>query len=353
MTRRTRHFVIASLSVLTVGIGTGLIAYYVGLPSRGLTGQTVSDDLRYVPSDAALVAFVDVEEVTASELRARVRRRSPPQSDRPDQFTNRMGIDVERDVDRFMAYLAPAAQGGERPSYAGVILARGTFDETNIEAVMREHGARVEEHKGIRLIVAGQPRSAADLPGFPDSGDTMRVDRGLADVSLAFVEPGLAAFGSTELVRRAIDMKDGGSENVAANAQMMNLVQTVDSGTVWAAGRLDPLGAGMRLPPLVTRYAQHLTAVNAFALSAHINSGVDAAVRAETRDEQSATGLREALQGLLALGKLTGGSQPGLKLLIDSFQMSGTGTTVSMSFRIPPELFDGLDVAAPIPPAFR
>jgi hypothetical protein len=34
MTTRTRYFVIVSLLVLGVGLGSGLVAYYVGFPAR-------------------------------------------------------------------------------------------------------------------------------------------------------------------------------------------------------------------------------------------------------------------------------------------------------------------------------
>ena len=40
MNRKTRYFVIASLLVLTVGIGTGLVAYFVGFPTARY-GDTV------------------------------------------------------------------------------------------------------------------------------------------------------------------------------------------------------------------------------------------------------------------------------------------------------------------------
>jgi hypothetical protein len=176
----------------------------------------------------------------------------------------------------------------------------------------------------------------------------------VTNVSLAFVEPGLAAFGSTELVRRAIDVKGGAVvESIAANEQMMNLMTTVDSGTVWAAGRLDALETGMTLPPPLSRFAQQLTTIDTFALSARIDSGVDAMLRADARDEPSAASLREAVQGLLALGKITGGSRPGLKSLVDSFQLTGGGTRLILSFRIPPELFDQLGTTIPSIPDFR
>ena len=37
MTTRTRYFVIVSLLTLGVGLGTGLVAYYVGFPAGAAT----------------------------------------------------------------------------------------------------------------------------------------------------------------------------------------------------------------------------------------------------------------------------------------------------------------------------
>ena len=39
MTSRTRYFVIASLLVLVVGLGTGLVAYFAGFPMSALSHQ--------------------------------------------------------------------------------------------------------------------------------------------------------------------------------------------------------------------------------------------------------------------------------------------------------------------------
>jgi len=43
MTTKTRYFVIISLLVLTVGLGTGLLAYYVGFPTSALQRVRTSD----------------------------------------------------------------------------------------------------------------------------------------------------------------------------------------------------------------------------------------------------------------------------------------------------------------------
>ena len=37
MTTKTRYFVILSLSILSVGVGTGLTAYYVGFPAGAIS----------------------------------------------------------------------------------------------------------------------------------------------------------------------------------------------------------------------------------------------------------------------------------------------------------------------------
>ena len=72
MNARTRYLVIVSLLVLAVGLGTGLVAYYVtSLPAdpavrAGGAGTFVLA--------GRIVAYADVREVMASELRQKVRR---------------------------------------------------------------------------------------------------------------------------------------------------------------------------------------------------------------------------------------------------------------------------------------
>jgi hypothetical protein len=80
---------------------------------------------------------------------------------------------------------------------------------------MREHGAQVEDYKGSRLVVGDAPE-------------------GKPTVSLAFLEPGLVAVGSSVLVRGAVDLKAGGA-SIATNDAMMNLIRDIDSGNAWAA----------------------------------------------------------------------------------------------------------------------
>ena len=147
MTTKTRYFVIASLLVLGVGLGSGLVAYYVGFPAGAATRAGGPEELQYIPHDATVVAYADVQDVMASELRQRIAA-SPADARKPgsSEFENQTGINIETDIDHVVACLKPDPAGGNAPGQ-GLVLARGTFNEVKIESLMREHGAQVEQYK--------------------------------------------------------------------------------------------------------------------------------------------------------------------------------------------------------------
>jgi hypothetical protein len=47
------------------------------------------------------------------------------------------------------------------------------------------------------------------------------------------------------------------------------------------------------------------------------------------------------------------GSKPEYQMLVDSIQLGGTGTTVSLSFDVPEQVFDALNTTLPQHPANR
>ena len=314
MTSRTRYFVITSLLVLAIGLGTGLLAYYVGLPG-GLVGSDGPDELKYIPRDAAIVASADVREIMTSDIRQRIRQAVPLPENGQQQFREHTGIDIESDIDRVVASLQPNA--GSSP--AGLVLARGRFSEVKIEALMRQNGAEVQDYNGKRLI------------------ENQHVPERVGDsFALAFLEPGLIAVGSGRGVRAAIDLEKTG-ENVTKNTELMNLLGSLDRGNVWAIGRLDALPAG---GPLPAQIATQLPAINWFSVSGRLESDIRGTIRADARDEEAANNLRDVVRGFLALAKLQAGGRPELQTMVQSLELSGAGKSVSLSFAIPGEVFD-------------
>ena len=334
MTTRTRYFVIVSLLVLGVGLSSGLVAYYVGFPARAIGRLGGPEELQLVPRDAAVIAFANVHEIMTSELRQKLHHALPIPQDGQQELQNQTGINLETDVDRVVACARP--DGGSNVAGAGMVLARGRFDEVKIEALMREHGAHVEDYSGKRLIV-GDANKGVYVGDLHTHAGTF---------ALSFIEPGLAAFGSTAMIKSAVDLHRAGNnpqtglQSVIGNDELMNLVRSMDDGNAWAVGRFDALRANARLPENV---ASQIPAITWFAINSHINGGIRGVLRAEARDEEAANNLRDVVRGFLALARMQSGSKPQLQTMMQSLELGGTGKTVSLSFTVPAEVFDLID----------
>jgi hypothetical protein len=367
MDKRTYRFLWVAATVLVLGLGTGLFASYLGHSAFAQGAAAGPDELAYVPADTRLIAFIDVREVLRSGLRQNVRTpldSSPagttdPPAPRSGRFATRQavlasrsalrrtdlarlagarsaqagastvlrdfqtktGIDIETDIDRVVASFPDRPADG--PSEPSLMLARGRFDEIRIAGVIEDQGGEVEQYKGTRLLT------------HPGPGDR---------TSLAFLEPGLVAVGSTGLVRQAIDVK-AGAPSVTGSTDLMMWVRDVSDGTMWAVGRFDSLAERARLP---VGMAEQLPPITWFAASGRLDAGLHALIRAEARDQAAADSLRELLRGFLALARLHGNGKTDLTTLMNAVQIGGDGKTVSLAFSASPELLDALGALQPL-----
>jgi hypothetical protein len=316
MTKQTRYFLGGSAALLVVGLGTGLVAYYGGgFPSLSASRSGPSE-LAYVPADSAIVAFANVREVMDSQLRQRIKA-VIPQEQGQKEFQEQTGIDIERDIDYVVAAAtnlgAPSAQN--QPS--GLVVARGRFNTTQLEALIRDHGGVVEEYKGKRLVKASN-----DGVGRPT-------------VALAFLEPGLVAIGSEAAIKSSIDAQLS-AHSITSNNEMMELVADIDAGNnAWAVGRFDAIASQARLPQEI---ASRIPPITTFAVMTHIDGGINGTLRADTRDDESANNLRQVVQGAIALARMS--NDPKATALVNSLQLAGSGKTVALSFAVPSEIID-------------
>jgi hypothetical protein len=318
MTKRTRYFLAGSTAVLAAGLCTGLIAYYSG-GFQALSAAPVANELRYIPADASVVAYADVQTIMRSELRQRLKAAMPMHQHGQEEFQRQTGIDIENDIDYIVA-----AVSGASPETGGLIVARGRFNDTQLEALAVQHGGVVETYQGKRVVSS---------PVNAEHGQ----------FTLAFLEPGLLAMGAKTAVQQCIDSQRT-SESVTKNAEMMQLVsEMAQSNQAWAVGRFDMIASKAKLP---TEVAQRMPPIKWFAAAGHINGGISGMLRADANDEQSAELLRRQVNGLLALGEMLGGNDPKVAALTKSLQMSGTGNTVAISFTIPAELLQMIPQAA-------
>jgi hypothetical protein len=349
MTKTTRYFLAGSTAVMAAGLCTGLLAYYGGgFPSLSAS-RTGPAELAYVPANASIVAYANVGEIMASELRQRLKQAMPDERGQ-QEFQQATGIDIERDIQYVVAAVTSAV-----PSDAnGLVIARGTFNPTQLEALAREHGGVVEEYKGKRLVTVSHVK--VDTPDGTEQHRPGHV------MSLAFLEPGLVAIGSESAIKSSIDAQLS-AQSITSNDDMMELVSDIErANNAWAVGRFDAIANQARLPEQIR---SQIPAVKTFAVMSHIDGGVSGTLRAEARDDQSAENLRQVVQGFLALGRLQSQSDPKIAAMLQSLQLSGTGKTVALSFTVPAEIFDMIQkahgaggfgahaphVEAPAPPA--
>jgi hypothetical protein len=225
--------------------------------------------------------------------------------------------------------------GSDGPSVSGepggLVIARGRFNTTQLETLVREHGGVIEEYKGKRLVktVDVDHDNTVEAP----TGET----RPRHVVVLAFLEPGLVGIGSEAAIKGAIDAQLS-AHSITANNEIMELVADIDAGNnAWAVGRFDAIANQAKLPAEVL---SKMPAVKTFAVMTHIDGGLSGTLRAEARDDQSAENLRQVVNGVLALGRLQ--NDPKIGTVINSLQLSGSGKTVALSFAVPSEVFDML-----------
>jgi hypothetical protein len=335
MNKKTRIFLVGSALTLSVGLCTGLLAYYGGLPTMASTREAGPDELRFVPADAAIVAYANVREVMASEFRQTLRQ-IVPDGDKhgQEQFENETGIKVEEDIDSVTACMWPNATANGHDA-SGFVMLRGRFDAGRLEAKAREHkDVQVEDFHGarlLRLVPGANESSESDQPRDPHTLHHRK------SAVLAFVEPGLLMFGEEAAVKRALSKS---VPSVQTNEEVMGMIAEAEgNANLWAVGRVEALAKNAKLPEQI---ASQLPQVTWFSASSRINGGLSGELRAEARDDDAAKNLREVVQGFLALAKMQAGNKPEMQTLMQSVQLSGSGKTVALSFQVPTEFINAM-----------
>lgn len=325
MNKRTRYFMVGSTAIVALVLCTGLVAFYSGgLPL--MSSSRAPGDMAYLPADTVAVGYANVREVMDSEFRQKMLAVLPGREGQ-DEFFQHTGINIERDIDSVLAAM-PLAE----PEAAGVVLVRGRFNDGQIEGLIRQHGGTMEQYQGVRLVVANPEHMAS--PDMPRDVVTRHTS-----LALAFLDIGLLAVGSETAVKGAIDAKASGV-NATTNADLMKYIGDIQAGqSAWAVGKFDSIAASPEMPDEIKR---HLPAVQWFSVSTRVNGGVMGTLRAETADDVAAENLRDVVRGGLAMGRLLSGEDMRVKLFLDSLQMSGTGTTVALTFAVSPEMLDAL-----------
>ena len=123
MTKRTRIFLFGSVAFVVLGLTVGLVGYYGGLSGIAFTRDPGPAGLQYIPRDAAVVAFANVQAVMQSNFRQKIKQMEPAGGEKGQQeLRDMLGIDIEHDITDVVACMLP---GGGSPEKNGLIVAEG------------------------------------------------------------------------------------------------------------------------------------------------------------------------------------------------------------------------------------
>ncbi len=324
MSKRTRYFLVGAVAFLIVGLSIGTVAYYNG-GFKTLKSAGGPAELQFIPENAAVVAYANVQQIMKSDFRQRMKQLEAGKGEKGQQeFKDQTGIDIENDIDSVVAYMTP--DGTDAAKTSGVVMASGRFDQQRIANLVRQKGGTVGDYNG-------KPFMTFVSPEHPNSGG-----------AAAFLTANQVALGSADAVRRTVDVavsKTTGG-NVTNNGKMMDLISRVDNGNAWVVGRFDALSSQAHLPQQVM---SQIPPISWFSASGNIDGGVSGKLSVEATDVQAAQNLRQVVEGLKALAALQARSNnvpSQLQQVLNSFQLSQDDKTLILSFAIPSDLLNAL-----------
>jgi len=323
MTKVTRYFLFGSVAFVVLGLTVGLVGYYGGLPGLAFARAVGPVELQYIPGDATVVAFANVQDVMRSDFRRKMKQLEPSGEHGQQELRDALGIDLEADIHQVVACMLP---GEGSPEKNGLIIATGLFNQAKIEGFIREKGGVSAPYGGKSL--------------FTHQGVTEGLQAHLHQAggpALAFLQPNVVAFGNEAAVRRAIDLGSRAGASVRDNSEMMDQIAKLDDGNVWAVGHFDAIAHTAKLPEQV---ASQMPAISWFAASGRVNGGVSGTLSVLARDDEAAANLRQVAGGFMALARMQAGSKPEIDTMLKLVQLGGDGRTVSVSFSVPSEMLD-------------
>ena len=276
----------------------------------GLLPAADSQLLNLVMPDAKVLAGVNVDQAKGTPFGQYILNQVQSQGPHLQQLTALTGFDPTRDVHEILvaSNTAPGSQGG-------LLLARGNFNVSQIQAaVQQQHGGITETYNGVTLLEDPQKANA-----------------------LAFLDPTLAIAGDVASVKGAIDR-----QTVAAPLSAALLVQVNQWSGQQDAWVLTAVPPSALQPKVNAPNAANPALENAFQNVQQLAGGVKFGAQvvltgqAQTDTAQNATGLAGVLQFLINLAQIQAQqNNPPLAAALPSVSVTASGSQVNVSLSVP------------------
>jgi len=259
-----------------------------------------------IPPDTVFIVGSNIDGIKDTP----VYQRLLSQMDLPQlsQFTKQTGIDPRKDLQQVIS-----VSNGR----LGLLLARGKFNQGEVEKRLQSEGASRFDYKGHNLF-----------------GN----DRG----SVAFIDLSTAVAGPTPELRRLIDSRGqpGQGLPVVLRDQLKALPATDQ---IWAAltGGIADLNIGIPENSNLGNLLRMFQGLQTVRLGVDLRNGLDVQADATCQTERDAKRIHDAVKGIVGIGRLsTPDNQPDLLKLYDAIQVTQNKTQTDVTAHIPPELVD-------------
>src|SRR5262245_19103685 len=285
-------------------LGVSMIAIVMGwVAIMTIPAATVSIDdasLKFLPPDTKGVVFIDVAALRSSPLVQDILKdKSLGGPGRWGDFVTTTGMDPERDVDKVTI--------GQLNGKDGLIIVQGRINKFKMEQFLKDKGKESQTYLGQTLYRDG-------------NGTFVILDN-------------LVLLGQVDGVKKAIDqMQLPGSPPLRGD--LAAAIQTIEAGNqIWGVGdfSVDDLGnLGVRGPaPAVDM----LKSLKNGTFQMHVDTGIQVRAIGNFSDSESAKSIGDSVRGAVAVAKLqVAQQQPDMVKLLDGFQVTNSGTT--LTFRI-------------------
>lgn len=276
----------------------------VGCSKTPPTGASLDPGFRGgVSSDAQTLIAVNLDQIKASELyKTHQQLFDLPQF---NAMAERAGLDPRRDV----SSLCIVWDGKHL-----VLLAKGTFQNAQLEEKLIAGGAQRVPYKTFTLLTRG-------------------VD------SVAFPKPGFAVVSSTIAVQNELDLLAAGSGSIPEELQA-RLADVPTDAQIWEISRGGLPGTGLTIrSDLDSALSNFASFVTGTSLGVRFDSGSHMLSRVICKSPEGAQRVNDALRGLIGLARLsTKDNELDLLRLWDAVSVTKTQQFVRIQADLPADL---------------
>jgi hypothetical protein len=259
---------------------------------------------KMTPPDATSLVGARMDAIKTMDLyRQLIEAQKLPQM---DQFAEDTGFDPRRDVRELLFVTTPRGK---------VLLARGTF----------------------RL-------NSATLKGVPKTRHGMYDIWGQAGGGFCILDSSLAAAGDIPAIEEALDEWQSGT-HTAAQALMGRMGVASEKAQLWgiSTGAANFLADNVPMTTGGIDFSKIFGSLDDVWFEADLNAGLKAVVHGTTAREQEAVSLRDAVRGLVGLGRLSvPEKQPELLRLWDGIVAEQAGRSITIRADIAQDLIEKL-----------